>query len=61
MNGIQADNAIRLRPKRSANGPTIIDPIGKQMVTILAEKDHRSTKLFPLSFFFFGGFLTKRI
>lgn len=36
MNGIQANNAMLFRPNRSANGPTMIDPIGKQMVTILA-------------------------
>lgn len=36
MNGTQANNAMLFRPKRSANGPTMIDPIGKQMVTMLA-------------------------
>lgn len=35
-NGMQVNNAIRFRPKRSVNGPTIVDPTGKKIVTILA-------------------------
>lgn len=40
-NGMHVNKAVFLRPRRSINGPTMNDPIGKNIVTKLARtKSH---------------------